>query len=83
MCFSHVPCSFFHQSRYRKLPIRKMIIIRTARIPIIKLETTTRVTADISLGDSSGPRAANYIAQQVCWGTGAVNRQGAVARKQA
>lgn len=42
-----------------------MIIIRTARIPIIKLETTTNVVADISLGDSSGPKAANYVAQQV------------------
>jgi hypothetical protein len=42
-----------------------MIIIRTARIPIIKLETTTRVTADISLGDGSGPKAARYVAQQV------------------
>lgn len=51
--------------RYRKIPIKKMIIIRTARIPIIKLETTTRVTADISLGDGSGPKAARYVAQQV------------------
>lgn len=42
-----------------------MIIIRTARIPIIKMETSTRVVADISLGDVSGPKAANYIAQQV------------------
>jgi non-canonical poly(A) RNA polymerase PAPD5/7 len=54
-----------HTHRYKKLPIKKLIIIRTARIPIIKLETTTRVTADISLGDLSGPRAANYVAQQV------------------
>jgi hypothetical protein len=51
--------------RYRKLPIKKLIIIRTARIPIIKLETSTRVVADISLGDGSGPKAARYIAQQV------------------
>jgi hypothetical protein len=51
--------------RYRKLPIKKLIIIRTARIPIIKLETSSRVVADISLGDGSGPRAANYISQQV------------------
>lgn len=42
-----------------------MIIIRTARIPIIKLETNSNVVADISLGDSSGPKAANYVAQQV------------------
>lgn len=54
-----------HVYRYRKLPIKKMIIIRTARIPIIKLETSTRVVADISLGDGSGPKAAKYIAQQV------------------
>jgi hypothetical protein len=54
-----------YSRRYRKLPIKKMIIIRTARIPIIKLETSTRVVADISLGDGSGPKAARYIAQQV------------------
>jgi DNA polymerase sigma len=40
-------------------------MIRTARIPLIKLETNSKVVADISLGDASGPRAANYIAQQV------------------
>jgi non-canonical poly(A) RNA polymerase PAPD5/7 len=40
-------------------------MIRTARIPLIKMETNSRVVADISLGDGSGPRAANYVAQQV------------------
>ncbi|WIA23026.1 hypothetical protein OEZ86_009941 [Tetradesmus obliquus] len=51
--------------KQRKLSISKMTIIRTARIPLIKLETNSRVVADISLGDTSGPRAANYIAQQI------------------
>eukprot|EP00878_Enallax_costatus_P008207 GHUV01008580.1.p1 GENE.GHUV01008580.1~~GHUV01008580.1.p1 ORF type:complete len:544 (+),score=136.06 GHUV01008580.1:826-2457(+) len=51
--------------RHKKVSIRRMIIIRTARIPIIKLETNSNVVADISLGDSSGPKAANYVAQQV------------------
>jgi non-canonical poly(A) RNA polymerase PAPD5/7 len=51
--------------RQKKLSIRKMTMIRTARIPLIKLETNSKVVADISLGDASGPRAANYIAQQV------------------
>jgi DNA polymerase sigma len=56
---------FVAACRQKKLSIRKMTIIRTARIPLIKLETNSRVVADISLGDTSGPRAANYIAQQV------------------
>jgi DNA polymerase sigma len=60
------PKSFlFCVCRQKKLAIRKLTIIRTARIPLIKLETNSRVVADISLGDTSGPRAANYIAQQV------------------
>lgn len=66
-CFQRVllhACCFLC-NRQKKVSIRKMIIIRTARIPIIKLETTSRVVADISLGDNSGPQAANYIAQRV------------------
>eukprot|EP00879_Flechtneria_rotunda_P006431 GHRR01006759.1.p1 GENE.GHRR01006759.1~~GHRR01006759.1.p1 ORF type:complete len:331 (+),score=91.01 GHRR01006759.1:418-1410(+) len=51
--------------RHKKISIRRMTTIRTARIPIIKLETSSRVIADISLGDTSGPKAANYVAQQV------------------
>lgn len=52
--------------RHKKVSIRRLIIIRTARIPIIKVETNSNVVADISLGDSGGPKAANYVAQQVC-----------------
>jgi DNA polymerase sigma len=51
--------------RYRKLSIEKLIIIRTARMPIIKLTTSDNVTVDISIGDDSGPRAARYCAQQL------------------
>jgi DNA polymerase sigma len=61
----HVCGTLCQCCRQKKLSIRKMTMIRTARIPLIKLETNSRVVADISLGDASGPRAANYVAQQV------------------
>jgi non-canonical poly(A) RNA polymerase PAPD5/7 len=51
--------------RYKKLGVRKLAMIKSARIPIIKLTTGNSVTVDISLGDGSGPRAASYISQQV------------------
>jgi hypothetical protein len=44
------------------------MIIRTARIPIIKLVTgpaSGDVVADVSLGDDSGPAAARYVTQQI------------------
>jgi non-canonical poly(A) RNA polymerase PAPD5/7 len=50
--------------RHKKLDLAKLHIIKSAKIPIIKLRTKQHVTVDISLGDDSGPRAANYIVQQ-------------------
>ncbi len=54
--------------RARRLDLRSLVIIRTARIPIIKLETGPAaggVVADVSLGDDSGPAAAKYVTQQI------------------
>lgn len=56
---------YVSSSRTKRLEIRKLMVIRTARIPIIKLQTASAVTADVSLGDESGPRAARYVAQQI------------------
>ena len=52
------------------MEVRSLIIIRTARIPIIKLQTgpvgpCEGIVADISLGDESGPAAAHYVTQQI------------------
>jgi hypothetical protein len=54
--------------RARRLDLRSLVIIRTARIPIIKLQTGPAaggVVADVSVGDGSGPAAARYVAQQI------------------
>ncbi|GBF99928.1 poly(a) polymerase [Raphidocelis subcapitata] len=54
--------------RARRLDLRSLVIIRTARIPIIKLQTgpaAGSVVADVSVGDGSGPAAARYVAQQI------------------
>lgn len=50
--------------RHKKLEVRKMQLVRHARIPIIKFLTKTNVTVDISISDESGPRAARYMLQQ-------------------
>jgi DNA polymerase sigma len=50
------------------MDLRSLVIIRTARIPIIKLQTgpaSGSVVADVSLGDESGPAAARYVTQQI------------------
>lgn len=52
----------------RRLDLRSLVIIRTARIPIIKLQTgpaSGSVVADVSLGDEGGPAAARYVTQQI------------------
>lgn len=49
----------------KKIGISKIQVIRSARIPIIKLTTKSKVVVDISLGDKSGPRAANYVIEQI------------------
>ncbi|KIY94997.1 poly(a) polymerase [Monoraphidium neglectum] len=54
--------------RSRRVDVRSLVIIRTARIPIIKLQTgyqSGSVVADVSLGDESGPAAARYVTQQI------------------
>ncbi|KAI8469643.1 MAG: hypothetical protein J3K34DRAFT_522009 [Monoraphidium minutum] len=54
--------------RGHRIDLRSLVIIRTARIPIIKLQTGPQhgsVVADISLGDESGPAAARYVTQQI------------------
>ena len=54
--------------RAKRLDLRSLVIIRTARIPIIKLSTgpaSGSVVADVSLGDESGPAAARYVTQQI------------------
>ena len=54
--------------RSRRIDLRSLIIIRTARIPIIKLQTGPAygsIVADVSLGDNSGPAAARYVTQQI------------------
>ena len=52
----------------RRLDLRSLVVIRTARIPIVKLQAgpaAGSVVADVSLGDDSGPAAARYVSRQI------------------
>lgn len=48
-----------------QLNIKKELVIRRARIPIVKLTTSDDIDLDISIGNSSGPRAANFVKEKV------------------
>ncbi|GLI66381.1 hypothetical protein VaNZ11_010172 [Volvox africanus] len=47
------------------LSISKLIAIKHARVPILKISTSRGVSVDISVAGMSGPKAAEYIRQQV------------------
>lgn len=48
-----------------RLRLSKLLAIRHARIPILKLTTHSGVSVDVSIASDSGPRAAAFIRQQV------------------
>jgi len=51
--------------RSPRLELAALSVIRSARVPIIRLTTAdTLVTADVSVHDASGPRAARWVAEQ-------------------
>jgi non-canonical poly(A) RNA polymerase PAPD5/7 len=51
--------------RSPRLELAALSVIRSARVPIIRLTTMdTLVTADVSVHDASGPRAARWVAEQ-------------------
>lgn len=47
----------------------KLVPVRHARVPILKITTSGGVSVDISIAGMSGPKAAEFIRQQVGgWG---------------
>ncbi|GFR52957.1 hypothetical protein Agub_g15630, partial [Astrephomene gubernaculifera] len=48
-----------------RLHLTKLLPIRHARVPILKLATAGGVNVDVSIAGVSGPRAAEYLRQQV------------------
>jgi len=48
-----------------KLVIKNENLIRSARIPILKLKTQDGIDLDISIGNSSGPRASSFVKEKV------------------
>lgn len=51
--------------RKLRLPLKKQLLIRHARIPILKLTTEDGIDLDVSIGNHGGPKAATFIRSKV------------------
>ena len=54
-----------HLYKELNLKSKKKLLIRDARIPVLKLQTEDGVDLDISIGNHGGPRAAAFIKKKL------------------